>query len=243
MFGLNLLRHLPPTMTAWTFYYGLPVVLAVRFLVGTVWGIFFSSVTLYMVMWFLGQPKPFTPTELVLWVDELSPESKTAVVTTMLTVLGFLVAFYTATINWKAQALAQLKEHVAGEIEVFFSEASRLTIDAQIYVRSLIEAVDTLQSKGMSPDTIFCVRRVLEKAPQFRAARDRLSAMSVEVHQISGRHYAVLSTVWGAIKTLEDCASAFTEITQSMWIHVPIIPDDHPDPLGSFLAQVNMVEW
>lgn len=240
MFGLSLLRHLPPGVTACAFYYGLPIVLAVRFLVGTVRGVFVLSVALYSVMWLVGEPKPFTLTELLLWLDELAPESKTAVVTTMLTVLGFLVAFHTATVNWKAQALAQLKQHVAGEIELFYAETSRLTTDAQIYARSLIEAVNSLQSQGASPDAIFCVRRALEKAEQFRATRDRLSAMSIEVHGISGRHYGVLSTVWGAVKTLEDCASALTEIASSMWIHVPIIPDAHPDPLGSFLAQVNV---
>lgn len=242
MFGLSILRRMPPPITAWLFYYGLPVVLVVRFLLGTILGVFALSLLLYWVMWIAGEPKPLTLAQLVLWVDGLPTESKTAVVTSVLTVFGFLVAFHTATVNWKAEALAHLKAHVAGEIEIFFNEASRLTKDAEIYIRSLVEVVNLVQHVGATSETVFRVQRVLETAPSFLEKRDRLSAMSVEVHRIAGRHYSVLSTVWGATKALEDCAAAFTEITQQMWIRLPNIQPKFADPVSQFVTQINVTE-
>jgi hypothetical protein len=242
MFALTFLRRAPPKIITAAFYYGLPVILLLRFLVSTIWGVLLLSATAYWFAWFIGDPKPFTLPELALLVDELPSESKTSVVTTTLTVLGFLIAFHTGTLNWKAQALAQIKQHVASEIESFYTEASRLTIDAKIYVDSLVKAASRLQSQGASNEAVFDVHQALQKAAQFRATRDRLSAMSVEVHRITGRHYSVLSTVWGAIDTLEECASAFSQITQKMWVHVPIVLDGHPNPLSEFLAQVNIAE-
>lgn len=242
MFGLSLLRRMPPTVTAWLFYNGLPVVLVVRFLLGTIFGVLFLSLLLYWVMWTTGEPKPFTFAQLVLWVDGLPTESKTAVVTSVLTVLGFLIAFHTATVNWKAEALAHLKAHVAGEIELFFSEASRRITDAEIYVRSLVEAVNLAQGAGAPAEAVFKVQRALEMTPSFLANRDRLSAMSIEVHRIAGRHYSVLSTVWGATKALEDCATAFAEITQQMWVRLPTVQPNLPDPIGQFVTQINVTE-
>jgi len=242
MFGLDIIRRVPPRITTLVFYYALPVFLLIRFLVSTIWGVLLLSIFLYWSMWHLGASKPYTAAELVLWIDGLSSESKTSVVTTMLTVLGFLVAFHTGTLNWKAQAFAQLKEHVASEVESFFTEASRLTIDAQIYVDSLVEAVNCLQSQGPTNDAVFAVRRALDLAPKFCATRDQLSAMSIEVHRIAGRHYSVLSSVWGAIHTLEECAAAFGEITHKMWVHAPFVMESHPDPLAAFLAQVNVAD-
>ena len=242
MFGLSLLRRLPPRLSADLFYYVLPVVLVLRFLVGTILGVFFLSALLYWAMWTTGEPKPFTLSQLVLWIDGIPSESKTAIVTSVLTVLGFLIAFHTATVNWKAEAVAHLKAKVADEIEAFFTEASRLTTDAEIYARSLVEAVNFFQSHGATTEAVFKIQRTVEKTSAFLAARDRLSAMSVEVHSIAGRHYSVLSTVWGAMKALEDCAAMFAQITQLMWVRVPIIQAELSNPIAQFVSQVNVTE-
>ena len=166
MLGLALLKRLPPALSAWLFYYGLPVLLTLRFLLGTITGAFILSLLLYWAMWSVGVPRPLTFAQLLLWVDELPKESKTAVVTSFLTVVGFLVAFHTATVNWKAAALAKMKADVAGEIELFFNEAARLTIDAQIYVRSLVEAVNLIEAQGATTEAAFNVQRTLEKNPR-----------------------------------------------------------------------------
>ncbi|WP_281982864.1 hypothetical protein [Azonexus hydrophilus] len=242
MFGLSLLRRMPAALTASLFYYGLPVLLVLRFLTGTVWEVFLLSALLYWMSWLVGDSKPLTPGQLLVWIDGLPTESKTAVITSLLTILGFLVAFHTATLNWKAEALAHLKAHVAGEIESFFTEASRLTTDAQIYVRSLIDAVNSVQVDGPTFDAMFKIQRTLEQLPKFLATRDRLSAMSVEVHGIAGRHYLLLSTVWGATKVLEDSAAAFSEITNKMWVRLPNIQNGHPDPVAEYLRQINVSE-
>ena len=242
MFSLSLLKRKPPAVTAWLFYYGLPVDLIIRFLLGSMLGILLLSILLYWLMWVTGEPKPLTFAQLALWVDALPTESKTAVVTSVLTILGFLIAFHTATVNWKAEALAHLKERVAGEIELFFTEASGLITDTEIYADSLVKTIDLIQRVGKTPDAAFRVQRVLETTSKFLADRDRLSAMSIEVHRIAGRHYSVLSTVWGATKALEECASSFAEITQCMWIRVPNIQANFPDPIGQFLSQVNVTE-
>lgn len=242
MSGLSFIRCVPPTFTSIIFYYVIPVILLFRFLIGTVWGVLFLSTLLYWMSWFVGNPKPLTPGQLLLWIDGLPTESKTAVATSLLTVLGFLVAFHSAALNWKAEAVARLKAHVAGEIELFFTEASRLTTDAQIYVRSLVEAVNLLQSQGPTVESMFKIQRTLEQLPKFLGIRDRLSAMSVEVHGIAGRHYTLLSTVWGATKVLEESAVAFAEITKKMWIHLPNIKNFHPDSVAEYLRQINMSE-
>lgn len=242
MFGLSLLRRMPPTILACIFYYVLPVLLVLRFLVGTVWGVFFLSAVVYSVSWLTGDSKPLSLGQLVLWIDGLPTESKTAVITSLLTVLGFLAAFHTATLNWKAEALAQLKAHVAGEIELFFTEATRLTTDAQIYVRSLVNVVNAAHAGGQHFAASFEIERALEQLPKYLATRDRLSAMAVEVHELSGRHHAVLSSVWGATKILEECAESFADITKKMWVHLPYIKAGHSNLIDEFLRQVDVRE-
>lgn len=242
MFRDGFLRVISPKIFAWVFFYAFPVIIFIRFLVSTVFGLLILSSALYWLMWQFGFPKPFTSWQLLLWIDGLPTESKTSVITTLLTIIGFLIAFHTASLNWKAQALAELKKQVADEIETFYSEATNLTNEANNYVSYLVEVVEKIQSQNSPHEAQFSVNYALDRSSKFRAVRDRLSLMSVEVHRISGRKFLLLSTGWGVTKTLEDCAKAFGEITEKMWVHVPIISKDHPNLQGEFLSQVNVEE-
>lgn len=240
MLGLELYRRLPPRLTAFLFFYGLPALLVLRFFFGSLFGIFISSVALYWYTLIFGEVKPYSMQQLVLWLDSLPNDSKTSVVTTVITIAGFLVAFKTATANWKAENLATLKSHVASELEEFFANVSKLTTDAEIYVKRLVEAVNKIQSEGATADSAFAVHWAIERLPDFLHTRERLSFMTVEAHRISGRHTTILSTIDGATRAIEDCANALSEISRDMWVRLPNIPEGHNDPLGLFLLQINV---
>ena len=238
----SILRKLPPTWSTSLIYTLAAIGFLWRFLVGTTLGIFFLSLALYGYMSWVSDTKPFTPSQLLLWLADLPIEVKTAISAAILTIVGFLVAFHTATLNWKHQANAQLRAYVAGELEQFYAEVSGRTIEARIYAKTLVEAVNAIQAQGVSAETVSRVHFILDRTTAFLATRQRLSAMSIEVHRILGKNYSLLATVWGAAKALEEANAAFSEIAQAMWIRVPFVQRDDPNLLGVFLAQVNVTE-
>jgi len=242
MFGLNLLKHLPPAISTKLVLLVVPLSLALRFFAGTIFGALIFSAILYWYAWHFGDSKPLTFPQLFLWIDQLQIEAKTAVATSLLTITGFLVAFHTATSNWKAETVANLKIHVANEIELFFNEASRLIVEARLYVESLVEAVNLFNEQGPSPEVVFKIEYTQQQAQKFFSTRDRLSAMSIEVHRIASRHYSVLSTVPSAIQDLDICATAFSKIAQKMWVRVPNVQTNQPNLAAQFVYQVNVNE-
>lgn len=243
MFGLSLLRRIPPNLFAWIIYAVAPVQLLLKYLVGTVYGAFLFSVLLYWAMSIAGESKPFTSDELLIWIDGLDNDTKTAIATSVITILGFLVAFHTATHNWKAQAVTNLKINIAAGIGLFYGEALGLVVDAKIHAQSLLDAANLIKTEGATTRAAFRVERALELNSRFLEKRERLSAMAVEVHSILGRDYSLLATIWGATKALEDCASAFSEITQKMWVPIPSIQANFPNPLEQFVRQVDVQQY
>lgn len=239
MFGVTLIRRMPPWLVAVIICVLYPPYLLLRYLLGTTFGVLLASIGIYIWAWFLGESKPFSIDQLLLWIDGLSTEATTAVFTSLITVFGFLIAFRSATLNWKEQALSQLKISAAAEIEQFFTEAQRLTVDAEIYIKSLLEVVDAVDAAGYNDDNVFLIRRAMEKSNAFLKVRDRLVVMSIEVHSLAGRHYALLSSVWGLKAELDDCIKAFLAISKTIWVHVPSVLAIHPDPLPVFVDRID----
>lgn len=234
----RLFEKLPPTWSVPIFLVFLTILVLFRFLTKTALGILCVVIALYIGAWVCNDTKPFDFHELILWLDSLDSGNKTAIASAMLTIIGFLVAFQTATLNWKHQALANLKLETAGEIEAFFSEASRLITNAKIYVRHLVETWDAIIQTGDTENNRFNVRHSLDRKPEFEAIRRKLSTMSVEVHRLLGKNFYLLSGIWGATNSLERANEALGEITGEIWITLPFVNSDHPDALNNFLEHV-----
>jgi hypothetical protein len=173
-----------------------------------------------------GETKPWTDYQLANWVDELDSGVKTAVVTSVLTVIGFLVAFRTGTEGWKVQALGQIKLRLADELDVFFSEATRLATDLKLIADGVLRT-EQLLVKGVSNELLYGIDHAVEQSIEFQAKRLRLQAMAIESFRFSGSHFTMLSTMPGVIEWLEQCTTALNGITERIWITLPLgLPED-----------------
>ena len=243
MSGLELIRRAPPRLFEALLQFVLPVILVVRFLIGRIVGIGILSLILYWSMWHFGESKPLTLAQLALWIDDLPDGAKTAFVTVILTVLGFLVAFHTATANWKAETLARMQIEIAGQLDEFFSEVLCLADDAMIFAERLLTVVEDANRLGRSPERDFKVQYEYSKASQFLATRDRLVELGVQVHHLGGRHGTILLSIWGAPKALDDCQEALSAMTHAIWVKVPFVVENNPDRVGEVIRQLDATEF
>lgn len=239
---MRIFKALPPAVAVPVFYVVATIFVITHFLFGTVFGAFLLSVAAYWAVGTFGTSTPMSFGELLLWLSSQPDDYKVAFVSAALTVVGFVVAFHTATINWRNQLKAQLKAQSAGEIEEFFAVVSRLISDASLFIETLISTVNKIQ-KGDAPQEVnFAVSWALNESQKFIATRNQLSQALVEVHRIKGRHYSILNTGWGLPSTFDQAVEAFNKVGEKMWIQVPLVNVNDPDYLQSFLNQVNVTE-
>lgn len=240
MFGI--FRLLPPTIAVPAFYVFATFAIAIHILFGSILGIFLVSLFAYWSVGYLGLSTPLSFGELLLWLGSQPEGYKVAFISAGLTVVGFVVAFHTATINWRNQLKAELKAQSAGEIEEFFAVVTRLISDASIFVQTLVDTVNTIQKGSSTQDVQFAVSWAVRESQKFIATRNQLSQAQIEVHRIKGRHYTILSSGWGLPATFDHAVNAFNKVSERMWIHMPIVNLDDPNHVQSFLNQVNVAE-
>lgn len=231
---------LPPKVSITLFYSFITTAYLFRFFVGNIFGIFLLSLFAYMNSNELFGITPYNFEQFMFWLVAQSESTKTAFLSSLITVVGFLLAYATATANWKGQLLANLKLQAAGELDVFFSEYSKLASDCEIYASYLVEAVDKIQ-KGCSVDEAdFLVTYSCEQGQLFTQKRQRLIAMGIDVHGFQGRYSTLLLSAPGLQSSLNSAIRAVVKINEKLWINVPFHIQDHDNTIQAFINQVNV---
>lgn len=236
---MNFLIKLPPTISVPLFFFSTVIVLVGRFLLSTVFGVFLLSLCLYWAVGASGR-EVLTGGQFLLWIDGLNTEYKAALLTSLVTVAGFVVAFHSANANWRNQFNAQLKAQLASELETFFGPLSASINEASIFAQALVDTVNKIQAGTTYADASFSIRYLQDQQTRFRSARAHISQAASDVHQLIGRNYNILSSGWGTPGQMQLAALALGEISQLIWIQLPVVDSDQPDHVQSFVNQVNV---
>jgi hypothetical protein len=213
-----------------------------RFFFGNIYGIFILALLGYFKADALFGVTPYNFEQLMLWLISQSESTKNALLSSFITVMGFMLAYATATANWKGQLLANLKLQAAGELDVFFSEFSKLASDCEIYASALVEAVDKIQKGCHIDDAVFLADYNRNQGQVFIQKRQRLIAMGIDVHSFKGRYSALLLSAPGLKSSLDSATAAVSSINEKLWINVPFHIQSDANVIQTFVNQVNVVD-
>ncbi|WPC04100.1 hypothetical protein SBP02_15145 [Pseudomonas benzenivorans] len=216
--------------------------LIIRFFIANLYGMLFLALGLYYNSHSIFGTEAYTPAQLIDWFAAQSESTKTALLSSIVTVIGFLIAYATATYNWKAQALSELRMQAASEIDAFFSQCAKLTTDCQIYANALSHAVDKIQKNCTIEEAAFLAHYNRDQGQLFLQQRQQLIALGIEVHRLNSRHTNLLVLAPGLKGNMELATKALTNITEKIWFHVPFHIDGDQNPILTFIQQVNVAD-
>lgn len=209
-------------------------------LVGRLFGILLFSLLLYFSAPLIGLAQPYSAHELLLWIDQLPDNYKTTTFGSLLTIVGFLIAFRVGSAQQKQQFISQMKIDVASDVEEFFNEASRKATDIEVYAKYLLEIASIIE-EGKDHDSIeFHMYNIANETSKFIQAREILKYKSVEVHRFKGKYSIILASSWGVISQLDKAIQAFNNITDAMWLPSPLINPNTPNKEGVFMRQISI---
>ena len=232
----------PPIVSVSLFYGFITIMYLVKFLIGNIYGIFLLSLIVYFKSDSLFGYDPYSFDQLMLWLVSQSEATKTALLGSFITVIGFMLAYATATANWKGQLLANLKLQAAGELDVFFSEYSKLATDCKIYSSALAEAVDKIQKNCSVDEAVFLSNYNRDEGQIFMQKRQRLIAMGIDVHGFQGRYSSLLISAPGLKSSLDSAITAVSSINDKLWINVPFHIQGDENVVQTFVNQVNVAD-
>ena len=199
----------------------------------------FLCILLYGVYYVLAD-EPFLINNLISSIKGLDKEYKIAFLGSGITIIGFIIAFHTATINWKHQQLMLLKSKVADEIYDFFQKATGLILDQKYYIAHLVNTFNHLHTKENLNRDKSNLATIERNTPKFMSTMDQLGKMSVEVHTFQGKYSLLLGNEWGLENQLDKAVEAFSNISECMYITPPFIDMNDPNLISTFLTNINI---
>ena len=213
-----------------------------RFLFGSAFGLLLLALAAYWLSPRVGGPTPLSASELFAWAAGLSSEYKVAVLSGLVTVVGFIVAFHTATVTWHSETNARLRADVAGEIEGFFAPLASNVTSAMIYAKTLVRTVNQIQGGCSALEADGLLAHVQRETQRFFTARAAISEASSNVYRLVGRNYSLLASQWGVMGDISTAVAALGQVSRAMWIRVPAIDLNDPARYANFIADVNVAE-
>lgn len=192
-----------------------------RFLTGNLYGVCLLLSGIYFFVPLLTDIHFFSFSELLVWINSTPTESKTLIVSSLLTIIGFLIAFQSATKNWKDQLQANLRLDAGREIDRTYNQATRLINQLRIYADMFLELGNKVEEKGLTKDTHFGIHYLCQQSSQFIQNRKDVSEIHIDVYSMYGRYGLMFLSCGQTFKNLSIANRSLKEVTEKMWILTP----------------------
>lgn len=211
-----------------------------RYLFGTVWGVLFLAIMMYYNSEFLLGTTPISFNELCLLLFSLSETMKAAIVSSLITIIGFIVAYATASSNWKAQLQGTLKSEASFECVNFFDNTQKKVMDCFLYAESLKATIEKIQAGKPKEELLFHTKYDREKTKEFIANREAVVLAGINSHTFLAKYNPIIVNTNGVAANLNLAISALSQISDDIWFNVPYEVSDSEKQISSFMKQVDI---
>jgi hypothetical protein len=215
----------------------------IRFFTRNIYGLFLLSLFFYWQAPNIFGEKPFNFAEMFAWFDKLSETFKTAILSSLLTIVGFLIAFQSATKNWKDQLLANIRLDASNNIDITYNRISELINFIKIYADLNLQIVEKIQSNGEPKEVANDIRYIMSQNEKFISERQELSILQNQAYQLIGRYSNIFMATLNTFDQIIKINEFVKRVADRMWILVPVIDFNNTKFIEHYLSYVNVQKY
>lgn len=203
----------------------------IKFFTSNLWGVLIFTILLYFSVPIFSDIQPFGFKQLLDWFIELPETYKTAISSSLLTIIGFLVAFQVASSRVFTQQKNQIKLDAAKEIFATYHNAINLVGEVKFFAKRVLTTIDDI-AKSKNPDfSIALIWTLYNDSLKLQETINQIHEMHSALFTIQGRTSHLLINIIGTHIQLNRATSDFGNIyIACAGISIPYIgPDNFED--------------
>lgn len=185
---------------------------------------------------------PFTGPQLALWFDSLEQQSKVGLISALITVLGFFIAFSVGAYSWKSGALWQLNFELFSTVNKHYGEAQRVLIRISTFAKTVIELRQDAESGKPLHEFNWKLDFVKRDYPNFCRDREQLNEIVQESFSLSSRYALLLGRLWGVAEILNQVNEALSNVG-STYVYLPRIDENDTNRFAAFIYTYSQADF
>ena len=189
------------------------IVSVVRWLTSNLYGVLALFSLAYMLLPRLGIV-PLKPQELAIWFSELAPDVQAGAISSAITVIGYLAAFWSSYYLWQKQTAAQIQTGMMEELDTFFRRALN---NARTVNRSqllFIEVAESLKESRLTASDLSVNCTLYNRYREdFEAAKLGLQKALSDIHELRSRLTTPLAATKMGLWGFENSAKFLDELS------------------------------
>ena len=212
-----------------------------RWLIGSASGVLVLSLSAYFYLRRTSLSRPLMPSQLLAWFAAQRYEIKLGILGALLTVVGFAIAFWTASTTWRRQKELELRIEGHKAILTRFQRALRLLNSLDSYLHVLINALRTLTPQMPEAEKALHIAFSNSQAMEFSKSRQQLYAAMLDVYELHSEYAVIFANVIAVPTDLRKAAAAIEAAQRQLASVVPPTADPHaPQFVQTFLSRCNL---
>lgn len=212
--------------------------LTYRYVFGSIWGVLGLTLLLYFNSEFVLGTQPITFKELALLVISMESSTKASIATALITIIGFMVAYWTASSNWKEQLRAQLCTQASGRLTEFSNLCSQDITTCKIYAENVVKVYDLVERDELE-QAFHLVNYIHSSTQKTLLAREQVIANSIKSHILLSPYNSILVGIPGSIKHFQLACKRLGDITDFIYFPISYPIQDDKNVVDSFLRCTN----
>jgi len=213
--------------------------LLIRFFTNNLYGIFLLVLLCYFLSPYVTGIKPLTFSELITLLSEQSETTKGLLLSSTITVIGFLIAFQSATKNWKDQLRANLRVEASKDIDLTYSRIAELILSIRTYADTNLNVLEKIKNNAPEIELFSGIQFAVSQTQKFLADRQELSMLHIRSYGIYGKYSSILFSTLGSYELLDRINESVKNVTTKMWTLVPMVDLKNPDYCRMYLSSIN----
>jgi len=212
-----------------------------RWLVGSAWGVLVLALSAYFYLRRTSLSRPLLPSELLAWFAAQRYEIKLGILGALLTVIGFAIAFWTASATWTRQKELELRIEAHKAILTRFQRALRLLNGLESYLHILVNALRALTPQLPEAEIARHIAFSNSQAMEFSKSRQHLYAAMLDVYELYSEYAVIFANVIAVPADLRKAAAAIEAAQAKLGVIVPPQADPNaPGFVQTFLSRCNL---
>lgn len=205
-----------------------------QFLLSSSYGILVTTGLLYYFSPALFGVEPYSSQQLFLFLSTVDKEYKIAIISSVITVIGFLLAFSSSRAAVKSQLLLQYRTAVADDINDLVNQASYLANAIKIKSDLLQNLKERIARNSFDPELPGEVKHILSLSEELNSEIRNLSNLVSSAYSLSSRHSALLAAQAKLDVTFNNIIICMRQLSEASWFYIPNVEVNSISDLEQF---------